>query len=89
MKNAVDNAIDRCAIVYNVRDTIEESRMLAEQATDPAESKRYTQRGNRLVLSRLCLVLIEFSPSFHQPETVFRVDDLPGISAIHRAGYNG
>jgi hypothetical protein len=45
VKNAVDDAIDRCAVVYNLRDIIEESRLEAEQSTDPEESKRHAHRA--------------------------------------------
>ncbi|KAF9260086.1 hypothetical protein L218DRAFT_1079604 [Marasmius fiardii PR-910] len=34
VKNVVDSAIDQCAVVYNLRDSIEDSRLQAEQVTD-------------------------------------------------------
>ena len=45
VKRAVDDAIDQCSEVFNLRDSIEESRVLAEQATDEQKKKSYAQRG--------------------------------------------
>ena len=45
VKNAVDDAIDQCAEVFNLRNSIEESRALAEQATDERQKRQYAQRG--------------------------------------------
>ena len=46
VKDTVDEAIDRCAVVYNLRDSIEEARALAEQATDERQRKIHTQKGS-------------------------------------------
>ncbi len=48
VKNVVDDAIDQCAEVYNLRDSIEDSRIRAEQATDDRAKKQFAQRGNSL-----------------------------------------
>ena len=45
VKNAVDDAIDQCAEVFNLRDSIEELRMRAEQSSDERSKKQYAQRG--------------------------------------------
>jgi predicted CoA-binding protein len=45
IKNAVDEAIDQCAEVFNLRDAIEEARIKAEQANDERTKKMYAQRG--------------------------------------------
>ena len=45
VKNAVDEAIDRCAIVLNLRDSIEEERVKAEQATDENRKRVHTAKG--------------------------------------------
>ncbi|KAI0342721.1 hypothetical protein BDW22DRAFT_1357208 [Trametopsis cervina] len=45
VKNAVDDAIDQCAEVYNLRDSIEESRIRAEQTSDERLKRQYAQRG--------------------------------------------
>lgn len=49
MKNAVDDAIDLCAEVVNLRDSIEEARTRAEQATDERQRRAYAHKGQRRV----------------------------------------
>lgn len=46
MKNAVDEAIDRCALVFNLRDAIEEARTRAEEATDEKQKRMYAAKGS-------------------------------------------
>lgn len=45
VKSAVDEAIDQCSIVYNLRDAIEESRARAEEATDERQKRIHAQKG--------------------------------------------
>jgi len=45
VKAAVDDAIDQCAEVFNLRDSIEEARIRAEQATDESEKRSFAQKG--------------------------------------------
>lgn len=45
MKSAVDDAIDQCSAVYNLRDSIEDARLKAEGATDEKEKRLYTAKG--------------------------------------------
>jgi hypothetical protein len=45
VKAAVDDAIDQCAEVLNLRDSIEEARIRAEQVTDEREKRSLAQRG--------------------------------------------
>jgi Inositol hexakisphosphate len=45
VKSAVDDAIDQCAEVFNLRDSIEEARIRAEQVTDQREKRSFAQRG--------------------------------------------
>ena len=45
VKAAVDDAIDQCAEVLNLRDSIEEARIRAEQVTDEREKRAFAQRG--------------------------------------------
>ena len=44
-KACVDAAIDQCSMVYNLRDAIEEARVLAEQATDERQKRKHIQKG--------------------------------------------
>lgn len=41
----MDDAIDQCAEVLNLRDSIEEARIRAEQVTDEREKRSLAQRG--------------------------------------------
>jgi hypothetical protein len=45
VKSAVDNAIDQCSAVYNLRDAIEDARTLAEEANDEKQSRVHTSKG--------------------------------------------
>ena len=45
VKEAVDDAIDQCAEVFNLRDSIEEARIRAEQVTDERQRRSLAQRG--------------------------------------------
>ena len=49
VKNTVDDAIDLCSEVFNLRDSIEEARNLAEQATDERQKRHQAQRGESSV----------------------------------------
>ena len=45
VKDAVDAAIDQCSDVFNLRDSIEDSRMRAEQASNDQTRKSHAQKG--------------------------------------------
>lgn len=45
MKNTVDEAIDRCAMVLNLRDSIEEERVKAVQVTNDKQKRVHTSKG--------------------------------------------
>lgn len=45
VKEAVDDAIDQCSDVFNLRNSIEEARALAEQATDERQKKSQATKG--------------------------------------------
>jgi flagellar biosynthesis/type III secretory pathway ATPase len=45
VKSKVDDAIDQCAAVYNLRDSIEEERALAEQAMNELQKRKHAQKG--------------------------------------------
>ncbi|KAI9567360.1 inositol hexakisphosphate-domain-containing protein [Boletus coccyginus] len=45
VKNAVDEAVDRCAVVLNLRESIEEERAKADQATDEKQKRVHTSKG--------------------------------------------
>ena len=52
VKNTVDEAIDQCSIVFNLRESIEEARTMAEQATDERQ-KRILSFKDAFIMSHL------------------------------------
>ena len=58
IKEIVDDAVNTCGQVYNVIDSIEDERMLAEEATDPEQKKRHTEQGDVLLRPQIDLELI-------------------------------
>jgi len=45
VKNTVDAIIDQCAVIHNLRDSIEDSRVLAEQASDEKGKRAHAQKA--------------------------------------------
>lgn len=45
VKAKVDDAIDQCATVYNIRDAIEDARARAEQSTEEQQKRAHAQKG--------------------------------------------
>ena len=45
VKEAVDDAIDQCSEAFNLRDSIEEARIRAEQVTDERQKRSFAQKG--------------------------------------------
>lgn len=61
VKNAVDEAIDQCSVVSNLRDYIEEARTRAEEATDEQQRRIYAARGlsfNQFILW-ICFLTVD------------------------------
>lgn len=83
IKNEVDDAIDLCAEVYNLRDSVEESRARCEQATDERQKKEFASKGvSQRWFPRYTMTQIGFSSA--KPKTVFRAHCFPSISAFTR-----
>lgn len=87
VKNAVDDAIDQCAEVFNLRDSIEQSRMRAEQVQDERSKKQFAQKGmyachteERIIETR--------SHRAAKPKEIFRADHFSGLSPICRARHD-
>lgn len=55
VKNIVDEAIDQCAVVFNLRDSIEVARAMAEETTDERQKRMYASKG----VSN-CILVYEF-----------------------------
>lgn len=66
MKSAVDNAIDLCSAVVNIRDSIEVARLRAEEETDDKNKKKHTTRA--LQNLRRYFELIVFQSYLHSTE---------------------
>ena len=87
VKSTVDDAIDQCAEVVNLRDSIEEARARAEQATDERQRKQYAHKGwSRSSL--LNLEVLTSSGRTAEPTEVLRADGVPVLPAVHRAGHD-
>jgi hypothetical protein len=46
VKAAVDSAIDQCAQFFNLRDSIEDAALRAEEAMDDQQRRRHIERGS-------------------------------------------
>ncbi|KAI0072968.1 hypothetical protein K474DRAFT_1723915 [Panus rudis PR-1116 ss-1] len=70
VKNAVDDAIDQCAEVLNLRDSIEQSRVLAEQATDERQKRLYAQRALQNLRRYFELIIFQAYLQSIEPDTM-------------------
>ncbi|KAL1739364.1 inositol hexakisphosphate-domain-containing protein [Schizophyllum fasciatum] len=70
VKNIVDDAIDQCAIIYNVRDSIEESRSLAEQASDEKQKRALAQKGVHNLRRYFELIVFQSYLQSIEPDTM-------------------
>ena len=70
VKDSVDAAIDQCSEVYNLRDSIEEARICAEQATTDPQRKKYAQRGIHNLRRYFELIIFQWYLSNQQPDTI-------------------
>jgi hypothetical protein len=87
VKEAVDDAIDQCAEVFNLRDSIEEARIRAEHATDERQKRSFAQRGTRYhYVDRFFHSSLRRAP---KSAALLSTHRFPSILAIHRARYPG
>ena len=70
IKNAVDEAIDQCGEVFNIRDAIEEARIKSEQATDDRTKKMYAQRGIQNLRRYFELIVFAAYLQSTEPDTI-------------------
>ncbi|KZT29832.1 hypothetical protein NEOLEDRAFT_1174835 [Neolentinus lepideus HHB14362 ss-1] len=70
VKYAVDDAIDQCAEVFNLRDSIEEYRALAEQATDDRQKKSFAQKGLHNLRRYFELIIFQAYLQSTEPDTM-------------------
>ncbi|KAG8890787.1 hypothetical protein FRB98_004832 [Tulasnella sp. 332] len=74
VKQAVDDAIDQCGEVFNLRDSIETLRISAEQASDPRSKHIFTQRGLQNLRRYFDLVIFQAYLQATVPDTVRTVE---------------
>ncbi|KAG6832796.1 hypothetical protein H0H92_009414 [Tricholoma furcatifolium] len=69
VKNAVDDAIDQCSAVLNLRESIEESRNKAEQATDEKQKRSFAQKGLHNLRRYFELIVFQSYLQTTEPDT--------------------
>ncbi|EMD34003.1 hypothetical protein CERSUDRAFT_117523 [Gelatoporia subvermispora B] len=70
VKSAVDDAIDLCSEVYNLRDSIEEARTQAEQANDERKRRASAHRGLQNLRRYFELIIFQAYLQSIEPDTV-------------------
>ena len=74
MKEAVDDAIDQCGEVFNLRDSIETFRTAAEEATDPRQKEIYLRRGLQNLRRYFELIIFQAYLQATPPDTLRTVE---------------
>ncbi|KAI0635643.1 inositol hexakisphosphate-domain-containing protein [Trametes polyzona] len=70
VKQVVDDAIDQCSEVFNLRDSIEEARARAEQATDERQRRLYAHRGLQNLRRYFELIIFQSYLQSIEPDTM-------------------
>ncbi|KAF8802506.1 hypothetical protein BYT27DRAFT_7196707, partial [Phlegmacium glaucopus] len=70
VKSAVDDAIDQCSAVYNLRNAIEEARLKAEQATDEKQRRLHTSKGLQNLRRYFELIVFQSYLQSIEPDTI-------------------
>ncbi|PCH42051.1 hypothetical protein WOLCODRAFT_119866, partial [Wolfiporia cocos MD-104 SS10] len=70
VKSIVDNAIDQCGEVLNLRDAIEEARIRAEQATDERQRRLYAHKGLQNLRRYFELIIFQAYLQSIEPDTM-------------------
>ncbi|KAK0205042.1 inositol hexakisphosphate-domain-containing protein [Desarmillaria ectypa] len=70
VKNIVDDAIDQCDVFYTLRDSIEENRIRAEQATDEKQKKLHTQKALHNLRRYFDLIVFQAYLQSTEPDTM-------------------
>lgn len=85
VKEAVDDAIDQCAEVFNLRDSIEEARIRAEQVADERQKRSFAQKGIASSMGRQTVR----SSHRRSPKSaaILRAHRFPSILAIYGGRY--
>ncbi|GLB40222.1 putative inositol hexakisphosphate [Lyophyllum shimeji] len=70
VKNIVDDAVDQCSAVFNLRDSIEEARINAEQATDEKQKRGFAQKGLQNLRRYFELIIFQSYLQSTEPDTI-------------------
>ncbi|TFK28151.1 hypothetical protein FA15DRAFT_753712 [Coprinopsis marcescibilis] len=70
IKSIVDDAIDQCAEVYNLRDAIEEARSRAEDASDDNQKKVWAAKGMQNLRRYFELIVFQAYLQSIEPDTM-------------------
>ncbi|CDO71831.1 hypothetical protein BN946_scf184939.g55 [Trametes cinnabarina] len=70
VKQAVDDAIDQCSEVFNLREAIEEARSRAEQATDERQRRLHAHRGLQNLRRYFELIIFQAYLQSTEPDTM-------------------
>ncbi|KAH7884393.1 inositol hexakisphosphate-domain-containing protein [Phlebopus sp. FC_14] len=70
VKIAVDEVIDRCAIVFNLRDSIEEERLKSEQAADEKQRRIHVSKGLQNLRRYFELIVFQAYLQSTEPDTI-------------------
>ncbi|KAG2117755.1 inositol hexakisphosphate-domain-containing protein [Suillus clintonianus] len=70
VKNTVDEVIDQCAIVMNLRDSIEDERILAEEATEEKQKRVHASKGMHNLRRYFELILFQAYLRSTEPDTM-------------------
>lgn len=70
VKQTVDDAIDQCSEVFNLRDSIEEARARAEQATDEQQRRLSAHRSLQNLRRYFELIIFQSYLQSIEPDTM-------------------
>lgn len=70
VKQIVDDAVDQCGAVFNLRDSIEESRNQAEQATDEKQKHAFAHKGLQNLRRYFELIVFQSYLQSTEPDTM-------------------
>jgi hypothetical protein len=82
VKDTVDEAIDRCGEVENLRDSIEDARVRAEESSNDWEKKEIAQNGKCIGRPGGTLKSNILHNRSSKLAEIFPANPLPGISPI-------
>ncbi|CCL99307.1 uncharacterized protein FIBRA_01323 [Fibroporia radiculosa] len=74
VKRIVDDAIDQCAEVVNLRESIEEARSRAEQATEERQRRHFAHRGLQYLRRYFELIIFQAYLQSTEPDTMHNIE---------------